>query len=61
MPGMKDIRSFETVRGSTGAPRLPPIIGLASRFRAARGFEYWNLEFPFPDPGHQTPDPKCKP
>ena len=66
MPGVKDIVSFET--GLQVASALPPVIGLASRpaLRAARCFEYWNLEllwslkfvsleFSFPDPTLTSP------
>jgi hypothetical protein len=75
MPVVKNRVSSEASRQVAQAAadhRLPPITGLASRlvFRAARGFEYWNLavpiigflwslkfgslEFPFPDPPDLT-------
>jgi hypothetical protein len=72
MPVVKNRVSSEASRQVAQAAadlRLPPVIGLASRhaFRAAKCFEYWNLEFlwslkfvslefPFPAPGRQTPD-----
>ena len=65
MPDVKNIlSSLPPAPVLPECPRLPPIIGLASRpvFRAARGFlgslKFVSLEFPFPDPRRQTLDPK---